>query len=642
MRLRPSLLILTGLALMFGALPAAHAQVDPTNMPHPDPGFLAPVPGGECTVENEYEANQYGKEIGDLIYDEGCKRIRFAFGPIVVKPGENDALIEPVTIEKPRYNGYMTRFAPDLLRVADGEPIATEELHVHHATWLSNSYGSGPFAASGEEKTIRSYPQGYGMRIGAADTWLLLYMLHSDTPDPELVWLIYDIDFIEESIAEEVHGIANTRPIWRDVMTNPMPHEGMINRGSNPIFNVHRGFGGPDPETGRHVCVWPKQNCARDDYYKEVSVHQGLPGPDDPQDMYDIPGTDWLVTEGFEGTLIHGGGHVHPGGTNVTISLVRDGVEKPIIISDALYWDWDEPEKVGGLPVSWNFSMTNNNADLGWKVKIKEGDIIRINGTYDSEEASWYGQMGILNIHVAVDDPHEPAGVDVFDDDVIIDRGVSDLALVPEGPYDPTYDWRPDSCTPDLTGESGQKRLCLRGQPSHGQLPESGNFSGGCPPEGCPEITAPDGELTTDIHSVAFTYGNADLGVIDALGIPLLKVNEPARFWSWDTAARIWHSYTRCAYPCNGAADMAYPIPDGGSDDPWDYMDFDSGEIGYGTMLDQTSSQVLGQGQKTVTSDTAQWVQDGAYYEFTPTETGTYTFWCRIHRGMRGAFKVVE
>jgi hypothetical protein len=625
---------------------AALAQEGP---PHPDPAFLpAPVPAAECTVANEYEAAQYGKEIGDLIYDEGCRRIRFAFGPIVVKPGENDALLQPLTIEKPAYSGYMTRFEPNLLSADTGEPIPTEALHVHHATWIAvPSYGSGSFAASGEEKTIRSYPLGYGMKVEPSDAWLLLYMLHSDTVDPELVWLTYDVDFIDTQTAENVHNIANTKPIWRDVMTSPMPHEGMVYRGGNPIFNVHKGFGGIDPDSGRRVCVWPKENCAREDYYGHVSVHQGLPGPDEPQDRYDIKGTDWRVPDGFldggEGTLVHGGGHVHPGGTRVEIAQVRDGVEKTIIVSDAYYWDWDEPEKVGGAPTSWNFSMAALNADMGWKVKIREGDIIRINGVYDTEEASWYGQMGILNIHVALDDPHGPEGVDVFEDDVVLDRGVSRSGtLIPDGPFDPKTGWRPSDCTPDLEGTSGQKRLCLRGQPTHGHIPESGNFSGGsvcAANDTCPEIDAPDGEITTDIVSVGFTYGNADLGVIERNGIPLLRKGEPARFWSFDTVARVWHSFTRCAWPCTGGSDMGYPVPDGGSGDPWDVMDFDSGELGYGTTFDQTKFQVGGYaGDRSVD----QRVKDGAVWEWTPTQTGEFAFWCRIHRGMRGAFKVVE
>jgi hypothetical protein len=30
------------------------------------------------------------------------------------------------------------------------------------------------------------------------------------------------------------------------------------------------------------------------------------------------------------------------------------------------------------------------------------------------------------------------------------------------------------------------------------------------------------------------------------------------------------------------------------------------------------------------------------FWEFTPTEEGVYTFFCRIHKSMRGAFKVVD
>ena len=635
-----SALLLSIVVSVVLASQVAMAQAVP---PLPDPAFLpSPVPAAQCTVTNEYEAAQYGKEIGDLIYDEGCRRIRFAFGPLVVKPGQNDAMIEPITIEKPAYAGYMTRFAPNLLD-QNGEPLPTEVVHVHHATWIAvPSYGSGSFAASGEEKTVRAYPKGYGMRVDPNDVWALLYMLHSDTAPPEVVWITYDIDFIDAETAESVHDMANVRPIWRDVMTNPMPHEGMVYRGGNPIFNVHRGFGSIDPDSGRRVCTWPKQNCAREDYYGHVSVHQGLPGPDEPPDTYDIKGTDWVVPEGFEGTLIHGGGHVHPGGTRVEISLVRDGVEKPIIISDALYWDWDKPERVGAPPISWNFAMAVTNADGGWKVKIKEGDIIRINGVYDTQDGSSYGQMGILNLHVAVDDPHWPPGVDVFDDDVVLDRGVTTQALVPEGPYDVATGWRPAPCTPDLTGASGQKRLCLRGWPSHGAIPESGNFSGGsrCALTGtCPELDPPDGELTTDIVSAGFTYGNADQSVIQTQGIPLLKKGEVARFWSYDSVARVFHSFTRCAWPCTGGSDMGYPIPDGGSGDPWDVTDFDSGELGYGTTFDQTKFQVGGySGDRSVD----QRLKDGVVWEWAPPETGKYAFWCRIHRGMRGAFKVIE
>ena len=73
---------------------------------------------------------------------------------------QNDVLIGPVTIEKPMRDGYITRFKPNLVR-ADGTVPPVEQVHLHHGTWLSEpSYGSGPFFAAGEEKTIAPFPQG--------------------------------------------------------------------------------------------------------------------------------------------------------------------------------------------------------------------------------------------------------------------------------------------------------------------------------------------------------------------------------------------------------------------------------------------------------------------------------------------------
>src|SRR5580765_6772385 len=97
--------------------------------PHPDPAFLQQVPGGKCQPTNAYEA-AYAKSTSE--YGDACKRITFAFGPVVVRPGQNNALLEPVSIEQPRYDGYITRFRPDLLRAKDGSRPHTEQLHLHH------------------------------------------------------------------------------------------------------------------------------------------------------------------------------------------------------------------------------------------------------------------------------------------------------------------------------------------------------------------------------------------------------------------------------------------------------------------------------------------------------------------------------
>jgi plastocyanin len=618
-----AILVLTIVAT--GLAPAA-AQVPPV----PDPGFIEQVPGGPCTPETAYEKQGWDKSASAQA-GKACKRIHFTFGPITVKPGQNDVLLGPVTIEKPAYDGYITRFQPDLVDESGVAPPISV-VHLHHATWLNAypSYGNGPFFAAGEEKTILPFPRGYGMHVGADDTWLLLYMVHSEVATPKQVWITYDIDYVADADAEKI-GIVPAKPIWLDVQSKPIS-KGAPDTGGNPVFNVQKGFGHYDKELGQMVCSWPRENCARHDVYGGVTPQQGKP--------VEVAGADWKVTKDMAGTLVTMGGHLHPGGLRDEVSLVRDGKEVPIHISDAIYWDrkysgldpiTGEPERratgrSGGPANSWDFSMTGTGAFLDWKVKIKKGDILRLNATYDSEHASWYENMGIVMAWVAPKDPHGPEGIDVFEDDVTIDPGVPTTAVAVPG-------WRKPTCTPDLDGP--HKTLCLRGQITHGHLPEAEDF-GGCLTH-CQPLTKTEGPMVTDIAIAGFTYGQADLGMIDLNGIPRVKLGEPVTFWNLDTTGNVWHTVTRCATPCNGQTGLDYPIADGGVGSPKDVMDFDSTEIGYGVFFSPASGQ-LGDEDKS----TEEALRDGMYWTFTPKETGVYTFFCRIHHGMRGAIEVVK
>ena len=613
-------LVLLGSISAAGATTAEESEGPVT----PDPGFLEPIPGGKCTPETRYEKAQYSNRAA---YGNKCKRIKFAYGPLLVKPGQNDVSLEPVDIEQPRYDGYIVRFKPDLVRALDGSKPNTEDLHLHHATWLNlgNSYGDGPFFAAGEEKTIANYPTGYGMAVKAGDAWGLLYMIHSAATRPEQVWLTYEIDFVPTADAKRL-GIAPVKPLWLDVQKDPIA-KGAPSTSSNPVFNAQRGFGSKDPETGTRVCRWPDQNCARYDMYGNVSPQQGKP--------VKLKGQDYRVPKDMAGTIVGLGGHMHPGGIRDEVSLVHKGKEKKIFLSDALYWDFDKPNRSGERPVSWNMSMTVTGSPLGWKVKIRPGDIIRLNAVYDTQIASWYENMGIVVAYVAPKDPYKPAGIDPFAKNVTIDRGISTKALTPPGPWH-YRGFKPSSCRPDLVGRDGSKRLCLRGQVTHGSVKESGN-AGGCGRGGCPGLPKKRGRVVDSISSAGFTYGEADLGVIGELGIPRVRKGEPLRLWSWDALAKVYHTYTRCKEPCTGPTGVAYPIASGGTGSSKDRMDFDSSEIGFGLLYEPAKSQIGG-------SDDYddQWVRDGLYWDFKPNNTGTYAFYCRVHPQMRGAFKVVK
>src|SRR4051794_41017933 len=135
--------------------------------PHPDPAFIQQVPGGPCKATNPYEGNY----VDPKRYGAGCKRIHFAFGPIQVRPGMNDALLRPTVIEQPRYDGYIVRSLPGRARASDGSVPPVEQLHLHHATWLNlgQSYGSGPFFAAGGGKTSGGFPTRYRSHTGRDD-----------------------------------------------------------------------------------------------------------------------------------------------------------------------------------------------------------------------------------------------------------------------------------------------------------------------------------------------------------------------------------------------------------------------------------------------------------------------------------------
>ena len=302
------------------ALPSI--AVAPADPPVPDPNFLLDVAPRPCVYETDdpYERRMYALEGWEAPkyerYPGACQRMRFIYGPLPVKPGQNDVLVGPITVEKPQRDGYITRFRPNLVR-ADGSIPPVEQVHLHHGTWLSEpEYGTGPFFASGEEKTIAPFPRGYGLPIKVTDQWQLLYMVHSAIQQPFEVYITYDIDFVPEAKGKEI-GLKDAYPVWTDVRPS-----------GYPVFNVQRPFGGGDG-----TCTWPAEKCANHDPYGKVIVGQGKPGNGKGEDI-ELPakGEDFGKMSNFTGgTMIGIGGHVHPGGLSNEVDLVRPGRESTVL-----------------------------------------------------------------------------------------------------------------------------------------------------------------------------------------------------------------------------------------------------------------------------------------------------------------------
>ena len=88
-------------------------------------------------------------------------------------------------------------------------------------------------------------------------------------------------------------------------------------------------------------------------------------------------------------------------------------------------------------------------------------------------------------------------------------------------------------------------------------------------------------------------------------------------FGNLDAASQIFHTITACQSQCTGSTGISYPLANGP-------IDFDSGDLGYGPS------------GFTAAANRAQWKTPATL------PLGTYTYFCRIHPYMRGAFRVVR
>jgi hypothetical protein len=632
------------------ALAPLAVRADP--LPLPEAGFATGGTPGTC-VRRVPGSDPLANDMWNP-YGNACTRLRFSLGPIVVQPGQNSTYPYVVNIEKPAYNGYMTRIRPNLV-LADGSVPPVDSLHIHHATWLSvPEYGNGPFFASGEEKTIAEFPYGYGMPVSRSDVWYMVHMVHGATPAPSTVWITYEIDYIATADAATIGiddpvtgeawtGIRAIKPFWLDVWKNGR-------RANYPVFNTHRGYGQPitDPVTKNLIrnpangeqwtsreCAWPSQECASHDSWGVTDVGQGLPG--------NLKGTDISTSASTWGTLVGIGGHLHPGGLRVEVDMVRcldsggsevaptgGGIStwtgrgcgagtsedvRRVFTSDAVYFDRDQRR-----PMSWDFSMTVAGLPW-WKVNLNSTRMLRIRSIHETELASWYEGMGIAVAYVW---PGQLAGADPFAPET---RIVNDV---------PAATCRAEIVTtvPYPKDAEGRPLICARGNITHGPLPESGNL-------GDRNITAwvpaRDLPVTDTIHMGGFLYAPGDLGVAETVGIPTVKRDTPLRFVNEDAAANIFHTATACAYPCNGSYTLSYPRADFGYGKASMAPEGSPGRVQWDSANLGIVPDPLGIGPS---RGSPTWTMVPGEVGFDAGDIATY--FCRIHPAMRGAFRVIE
>jgi plastocyanin len=228
--------------------------------------------------------------------------------------------------------------------------------------------------------------------------------------------------------------------------------------------------------------------------------------------------------------------------------------------------------------VSWDVSMTATKPN--WRPILQPGDVVNVAATYDVSHASWYETMGIMVVFYA--DGTRPEGKDPFT------QGVDATGLL-----------------------------------THGHLPENNNH-GGSKLSGLPDPTSMlAGPPTQTVNIQDFIYGRGDLGLTGRNGRPpVVKRGQSINFVNLDDSSpqtslrdAKYHTITACKSPCNRTTGIAYPTANA-------RYQFDSAELGYGPSY------------ATAASNRHTWK--------TPKNLprGTYSYFCRIHPFMRGAFRV--
>jgi plastocyanin len=157
------------------------------------------------------------------------------------------------------------------------------------------------------------------------------------------------------------------------------------------------------------------------------------------------------------------------------------------------------------------------------------------------------------------------------------------------------------------------------GEVTHGHLPENRNHGGafGGLPDARRLLAAPPARSRV-VPVRGFVYGQGDLGLTGRRGRPpTIRPGQTLKFVNRDAKGNIFHTITSCKAPCTGRTGIAFPLANGP-------LRFDSGNLGFGPAGATPAAQ-------RITWRTPRTIKPG-----------TYTYFCRVHPFMRGAFRVAK
>jgi hypothetical protein len=314
--------------------------------------------------------------------------------------------------------------------------------------------------------------------------------------------------------------------------------------------------------------------------------------PDDASDPYGggPKRNEWVVDR--DGVLIGTGGHLHPGGLHTDLWLRRPGARI-------------RPARCGARATAAARRSCRREAPRG---RGSKAHLFR-------SKAKYFEPAGAVSWDVAMTASPEKWKVKVRKGDVLSTTATYNTRRAAW--------WESMGIMVTYMADGGpgrdpfKKRVDFRGRPTHGHLPENNNHGGRATQMPDPR-KLPDGPQNPGLVDILdFKYRLGDLSLPRSSGglPPVIRQGQSLLFRNGDNAERVYHSITSCKAPCNRSTGIAYPIADGPV---------------------QFESNTLGAGRRAVPPAT------GSLEWKTPSnlKPGTYTYFCRIHPFMRGAFRV--
>jgi len=159
----------------------------------------------------------------------GAETRTVRYGPFTIPAGTMDSPGETgnrlrFAVKRPCSDCFITKFTPDLVDEGGNTVNMDQGPMLHHAVWTSQwrpdatcgnqwlGLAGERFFASGNERSVVRFPDGYGYRVRWYDSWNLLVELMNHSTTEKTVYVKVNFD-IRPSWA----SVRAVRPVWLDI-----------------------------------------------------------------------------------------------------------------------------------------------------------------------------------------------------------------------------------------------------------------------------------------------------------------------------------------------------------------------------------------------------------------------------------------